>query len=153
MKDFRNATGPVQDALLGAAAESADASAARAEQHLRSVHAQLEAIERGDIESVLALSAPDVQLDIFAPPEFPWIRQTRGIDELRAALTQNFDALENQQPEIITVVAQGNVVVLIGRERGVIRATRAPYHVEFVERFTFQDGRLTSVRIIAANAT
>jgi ketosteroid isomerase-like protein len=115
------------------------------------VQSQIEAISKGDIESVLAQAADDVTLDIFAPPEFLWIRRTRGVAELRQALQQNFESVDDQRPEITNVVAHGNAVVLFGRERGRIRATGQAYDVEFVERFTFRDERLVSIRIIAAH--
>lgn len=117
---------------------------------MRSVEEQIDAIGRGDYESAVSHAHPDVEMEVFAPPEFPWIRRARGIAELRNALEHNFSALEQQQPEILNVIAQGDVVVLIGRERGRIRETGAAYDVEFVHRFTFRDRALASVRVIAA---
>ncbi len=146
-KDFTAAAASLEKAL---ADQGTGASAARAQSHIRSVQSQIDAISKGDIESVLAQAADDVTLDIFAPPEFPWIRRTRGVAELRQALQQNFESVDDQRPEITNVVAHGNAVVLFGRERGRIRATGHPYDVEFVERFTFRDERLVSIRIIAA---
>jgi ketosteroid isomerase-like protein len=118
--------------------------------HVRSVQARVEAIGRGDLSAALENAADDVLLEIFAPPEFRWIRHARGIDALRAAIAHNFDSVENQTPEILNVVAEGDNVVLFGRERGAIRETGQPYDVQFVERFTFIEGRLASVRIVAA---
>ena len=106
--------------------------------------------KRGDIASLLNEAHADVQLDIFAPPEFKWIRHAKGLDELRRAVELNFDSVEHQRPEISNVIAQGDSVVLIGRERGTIRATSEPYDVQFVHKFTFRDGRLTAIRIVAA---
>ena len=119
-------------------------------EHLRSVQTQMDAICRGDIANLLNEAHADVQLDIFAPPEFKWIRHAKGLDELRRAVELNFDSVEHQRPEISNVIAQGDSVVLIGRERGTIRATSEPYDVQFVHKFTFRDGRLTAIRIVAA---
>lgn len=149
-RDFRSVTRRLQQALGEPSVDAPVEDASR--KHIRSVHDQIAAISRGDLERMLSEARDDVQLDIFAPPEFPWIRRAQGIAELRRALEQNFGSVEDQQPEIINVVAQDNVVVLIGRERGRIRATGTPYDVEFVERFTFLEGRLQSVRIIAAKS-
>ena len=115
-----------------------------------SVQAQIDAIARGDLSAALAAAHPDVQLEIFAPPEFPWIRRARGIEELRRAMAHNFASVENQTPEIQNVMAQEDSVVLFGRERGFIPSIGAHYDVQFVERFTFTGGRLAAVRIVAA---
>ena len=115
-----------------------------------SVQAQIDAIARGDLSAALAAAHPDIQLEIFAPPEFPWIRRARGLEELRRAIAHNFGTVENQTPEIHNVMAQEDSVVLFGRERGFIPSIASHYDVQFVERFTFVDGRLASVRIVAA---
>ena len=66
-------------------------------------------------------------------------------------MTHNFAAVAEQTPRIRDIFADGNTFVLYGRERGKVRATGVPYDVEFVERFTFKDGRLVSVRIVVAD--
>lgn len=146
-KDFSGITKRLDEA---AAELAKPAPAAAASHHVRSVQQQIEAIGRGDIESAMANARADVTLEIFAPPEFHWIRRASGADELRRAIQHNFDSLDEQRPEITSVTAQGDTVVLIGRERGRIRATGAQYDVEFVERFVFREGRLAAVKIIAA---
>ena len=79
--------------------------------------------------------------------------RAEGIVELRAALEQNFAAVDQQVPQITNVFAEGDSVVLFGRESGRMVATGRPYDVEFVQRFTFHDRQLADVRIIAAHAT
>ena len=145
--NFTGATRPLQemrvkDTSLGA----------RTSSHLAAVEAQLAAIARGDYAGVVANVHDDVELDIFAPPEFAWHRRARGVQAFQEAVEHNFGTVIDQRPEITTVLAQDDVVVLIGREQGRIRDTGQEYDVEFVHRFTFRDGRLASVRIIAARA-
>lgn len=131
--------------------EVADESpSGRAGTHLRTVQAQIDAIARGDFEAILATAAADVSLTIFAPDEFEWVRRATGVDELRRAIRQNFESVIEQRPELTDVFSDGDDVVLFGRERGRVRATGAPYELEFVERFTFREGRLAAVRVIAA---
>lgn len=43
-------------------------------------------------------------------------------------------------------------IVLIGSERGSIKESGKPYHVQTVHRFTFDGNALTHIRIIAAEA-
>ena len=73
-----------------------------------------------------------------------------GAEAIRAALAHNFDSLVEQQPEISNVLSQPDLVVLIGHERGLIRATGEPYDVQFVQRYTFRGGKLAAVQVVAA---
>lgn len=143
-RDFNQATSTLQQAID----DPAQAPAPRA--HLLSVQAQLEAIARGEFDEVLQQAQPDVTLDIFAPPEFAWVRHARGVADLRHAVEHNFGTVEDQRPEITNVLTETNVVVLFGRERGRVKSTGVAYDMEFVERFTFREDRLAAVRIIAA---
>ena len=146
-KDFSAAT-----SRLKASSEQQRGAAGRASAHIQSVQEQLEAIERGDLDAVLSHAADSVTLDIFAPPEFEWVRHARGAEELRKAIEQNFSAVDEQKPIVTNVIAQGDSVVVFGREHGLIRTSRQPYDIEFVQRYTFKEGRLVSVSIIAAHA-
>jgi len=122
-----------------------------ARQHVRTIGDQLDAIARGDFGSVFQDAHDDVTLEIFAPPEFPFLRTARGADELNKAIVHNFGAIADQRPTIRETFAEGDTVILFGTETGKIKETGGRYHVEFVERFTFRDGRLAALRIIAAH--
>jgi len=115
-----------------------------------SVDRLIDAIGRGDLETVLANAAVDVCLDIYAPPEFSWTRHAVGAAAIRAAIAHNFDSLVEQRPEISNVLSQPDLVVLIGREQGIIRATGEAYDVQFVQRYTFRSGKLAAVQVVAA---
>jgi ketosteroid isomerase-like protein len=141
------------DAATARLKDAAQHQADAARRNLLTLHAQFEAIARGDFEAVLAQAAEDVTLDIFAPREFHWVRHAQGVAELRTAMHQNFAAVDEQHPEITNVHTEAEAVVLFGRERGRIVATGERYDMEFVERFTFRNERLVSIRIIAAHAT
>jgi hypothetical protein len=51
--------------------------------HLATIAEQIDAIGRGDFDAALLQAAPDVELEIYAPREFPFIRHARGVPELR----------------------------------------------------------------------
>ena len=119
--------------------------------HLNSISDQLDAIARSDFAAVFSDAHDDVTLEIFAPPELPFIRQAHGLKELHAAIKHNFEVVDDQRPQIREVFAEGDTVILFGTERGTVRETATPYHVEFVQRFTFRDGRLAALRIVAAH--
>jgi hypothetical protein len=122
-------------------------------QHLLTIEEQIKAIQEGDFEAALKQADPLIELLIYAPPEFPFITRARGIAQVREAMAHNFGAVDDQQPEITNVLAQGDLVVLIGHEHGTIRATAVRYHVQFTHRFTFVNRALTHIQIIAAYET
>jgi ketosteroid isomerase-like protein len=142
-KDFQAVT-----RHLGAAADAAPDGARS--HNLATLQSQIAAIARGDFAGVLQDACEDVSLDIFVPPEFPFIRSAVGAGPFRRALETNFAAVAEQQPVIVDLFSEGDKVVMFGRETGVIKTTGRAYDLEFVQRFTFRDGRLAVVQIIAA---
>jgi ketosteroid isomerase-like protein len=148
-RDFSSITGRLQSEEAARLVQDGPTQPVR---NLRSVQARIDAISRGDFDAVLADAVPGITFEIFAPPEFPWVRRAQGVENLRAAVAQNFGSVEDQRPEITNVVAEGETVVLFGREQGRIRETGRAYDLEFVQKFSFDDGRLVSVQIIAARA-
>lgn len=141
-KDFGKVTRQLKRASEQVAAHEA--------RHLLTIQEQLEAISRGDFEACLAQAHHAIELEVLAPPEFSFVRQARGIRNVRRAIQHNFGSLEDQQPSIANVLVQGDLVVMIGSETGRIRKTATPYDIQFVHRFTFAEGALTHVQVIAA---
>lgn len=132
-------------------AEEETAPSPQSSAHLRTLYQQIDAIARGDIATVLEHVTEDVTLEIFAPPEFPFVRLTRGAEPFRRALEHNFAVVEDQRPEVKDLFVEGEKIVMFGRETGTLRANGMRYDVEFVERFTFRNGLLAAVRIIVAH--
>lgn len=143
-KDFGAATSKLRRATKGLPSASAD--------HLLTIEEQLAAIERGDYEAALRQAAPHLELQIYGPPEFPFITRAKGIDEVRRAISHNFTTVIDQRPQISNVLAQGDVVVLVGSERGTIQKTGTGYYVQFTHRFTFLERALTHIQVIVARA-
>lgn len=122
-------------------------------KHILTVQEQIEAISRGDFETSLSQARHDLELEIFAPADFPFVRRARGIRNVRRAIEHNFNSLQDQRPTVDNVMVQGDLVVIIGSETGQIRKTGTLYDIQFVHRFTFADGGLTHVQVIAARRT
>ena len=141
-RDFRSISKKLRRARKDLAEDAAE--------HVLTVQEQIEAIERGDFEAALHQADPALELEIFAPPEFPFTTRARSIGAVRRAIADNFGAIADQQAEIANVLAQGDVVVLIGHERGRIRETGTRYEIQFTHRFTFKNRALTHIQIIAA---
>jgi ketosteroid isomerase-like protein len=134
------------------AAHKENAAKPQARQ-LASIQEQIDAIARGDFAGALRDAAEDIELEIFAPPEFPFICRARGVADVLKAIEHNFAAVEDQRPTVSNVLVQGDLVVIFGTEDGTICQTRAPYRVEFVHRFHFVDGAMQNIQIIAARRT
>lgn len=116
------------------------------------VERQVAAIRNGEYVGAVANAHDDVELQVFAPREFSWTSQARGRAALKAALKHNVGTVEDRRRRVANVLSQGDAVVLFGREQGRIRQTGEAYDIDFVHRLTFRDGRLASVRIIAARS-
>ena len=101
------------------------------------------AIVESDYDALEAELADNVIIELFSPPEFPFIRNATGKQDARALIVHNFAALTEQVPEILSLTAQGNNLVLVGRETGKVRDTGHPYEVQFVYCFTYQEGKLS----------
>jgi uncharacterized protein len=106
------------------------------------------AIERGDLAVVSAYFHDDMHLEITGPPSLPILGRWRGRDEVAAAVASNFAMLKNQRPEIRSLIAQGDTVVVLGHEEGLVVATEVSYAVHWVQVYRFQDGRIAQLHEI-----
>jgi ketosteroid isomerase-like protein len=117
---------------------------------VNAVRRQFEALGTGDMDAFLEPLHPDVELEIAAPTELPWMRRARGIEELRTVVEHNFATLQDQDARLVSITAQGEVVVVVGRECGRIRESGAHYHVYFTYQFTFRENKIRRILEIAA---
>jgi ketosteroid isomerase-like protein len=120
-------------------------------RNVQRLQEQYRAIARGDFTPVLAGMADGIELELHGPADLPLNGCWRGRAEVGEAMQRNFASLSEQQAEILAVVAQGDSVVLFSQERGKVRATGAPYHLRWVQLFTFQDDKVVRVRGVAAH--
>ncbi len=105
------------------------------------------AFARGDFDAIVATTADDIELEIVGPPaELGFVCQAKGRTDVLAALQQNFSQVEDQQPETLSLVAQGDSVVVIARETGKVRATGSSYELHWVQLFQFRDGKVAVMR-------
>ncbi|HYP26439.1 MAG TPA: nuclear transport factor 2 family protein [Blastocatellia bacterium] len=103
-------------------------------------------IARHDFEALGEVLADDVVLDVIASADNPMAGQTRGLQQVTEATRKNFALLEDQKPIIESVVAQGDSVVVVARERGRIAATGRSYDIRWVQVYKFREGKLISIR-------
>lgn len=122
----------------------------REQKHVGSVLGQYTALGAGDIGAYLKHLHKQVTLEIHAPDMFPWVRRAHGVEQVRAAVLQNFSVLEDQAPQILAVVAQGNVVDLLLHETGRVKQTQKPYDVTGFIQFIFKQGKVAAVREVVS---
>jgi ketosteroid isomerase-like protein len=138
----------LHDAFLDG--DNASATKVTEADNVRRLQEQYRALAQGNFAPVLAALADDIELELNGPVEVPINGCWHGLVEVSAAMQRNFGALAEQQAEILAVVAQGDSVVLFAREQGKVRATGAPYHLRWVQLFTFRDSKIVRVRGVAA---
>jgi uncharacterized protein len=119
----------------------ADAASKQTEvAHLRLLQEMFQAIGQGDWQAFADMLHDDVELQIDCVPSLPMRGKWRGRAQVGEAVKRNFAMLEQQRPELEAVVAQGDTVVVLGRERGNMRGA-GTYTVRWMQMHTFRDGK------------
>jgi hypothetical protein len=115
------------------------------------LHAAYDAIIQGDFEAFAELVADDVELNIHGsgPMDGSW----RGRSEVVAAARRNFALVSAQQPQVESMLSQGNCVAVLLRESGVFKSTGQAYRLRGVQWFTFADGKIKRIDEIAATSS
>ena len=91
-----------------------------------------------DLPTILALLAPDVEL--VQTPLLPWGGTHRGVAGAQAFFGR-IAQLTDATPEPATFIPAGDDVVVVGRLRGVARATGRPIDLAFAHVVTVRAGR------------
>jgi ketosteroid isomerase-like protein len=113
------------------------------------LHDVYSAVIKGDFEALREAVADDVELNIcgFSPMDGVW----RGRDDVVAATRKNFGLVSGQQPEIESMISQGDCVAVLLRESGVLKATGDAYSIRAVQWFTFADRKIKRIDEIIAS--
>lgn len=111
------------------------------------------AIGQADLAGVGELLTDDVRLEIRGCEQFPFVRDARGRAAVLAAIKHNFAEVQDQQPRLESVVAQGDTVIVMASEQGVIKSTGAAYHIEGIQRFVCRNGKISLVHEILIEAS
>ena len=120
---------------------------------MRRIEAVFETLARQDYESLNDLLADDVVLEIIGSPATPMAGLTQGRRQVIETTRNNFALVEEQQPEIQSVVAQGNTVVVVAREQGLFRPTGRRYDLHWIHLYTFEHNKIVKIRELFDSAT
>ena len=132
----------------------ANASSKLEEAHnVRLVEQMYQALAHGDFSTLDDILTDDVVLEIIGPANVPFCGRSQGRKNVVEVTRNNFAELENQRPEILSLVAQGDTVVVVGREHGCFRATRREYELHWMHQYTFRAGKLSHIRELLDSAS
>jgi len=130
-----------------------DAASKQAEaQHVRLLQQMYQVIGQGEWQKFAELLHDDIEFQIDCPPSLPMRGRWRGKTQVAEAVQRNFGMLEQQVPEIEAVVAQGDTVVVVGREQGNMRGGGS-YSLRWMQMHTFRDGKLYRVYEMVTEST
>ena len=111
----------------------------------RVVQSVYEAFGRGDAAGVLAACAEDINWNIHGPEVVPYFGLRRGHQGVTEFLTQIGGAVEFEDFQVREYVPYGDRVIVLGHERGRVRATGKTFNNEWAMTFTLRDGKVTDL--------
>ena len=116
------------------------------QENVRVVQTLFERFGSGDVPGILGLLSEDVDWHIRGPEAVPYFGPRRGHDGVldffgKVATSVEFESL---QPE--EFVPAGDKVLVIGGERGRVRATGKNFDNPWIMVFTLRDGKITRFR-------
>lgn len=123
----------------------ANAKTVEADNVLR-IRAAYEAVARDDYDAFARCLHDDVEMEVYGPKINAFVGKSRGREQVRDTVRKNFSQVEEQRPELLTVVGQGDTVVIFGRETGRFRPTGQRYDLHWVQLFTLRDGLIVRIR-------
>jgi ketosteroid isomerase-like protein len=114
------------------------------------VHRHFAAFEQGDFGAALDVFADEVDFQSpvtrTAPKEISWARSRHNREEIAAFFKELGEKMGIERMETLTFTAQGDRVIVEGRNRGTVRSTGRTYEHEWVMVFTLREGKIVRCR-------
>ena len=112
-----------------------------------------EAFGRGDIESVLALNAPDAVWVNYSSEASPLNGEHKGVDAIGAFFGLIGDTIELTEFDVAPIAAEGDTVLASGHQTYTVKKTGKVVSGPVVHIFTFgPDGKVARFEEWEANA-
>jgi ketosteroid isomerase-like protein len=113
------------------------------------LHAAFDAIMREDYDGFGKWVTDDVHLSIrgMGAMDGAW----HGRDAVVAAARNNFGMLAEQKPQIESIIAEGDRIAVLLRERGVYKGSGETYSKRGVQWFSFAGGKIRSIEEFVAD--
>jgi ketosteroid isomerase-like protein len=143
----------IPEVLMPAFAAGDDVAGAKVRErgNVERIGRMVHLISQGRFDELREHLAPDVEYEMGAPQSIPWCRRARGADEVAAAIAENFASVRDQRTQPLSLVSQGDTVMVMARESGRFADSDEPYEVLLAQQFTFDgEGRLAAFRAVTA---
>jgi ketosteroid isomerase-like protein len=119
-------------------------------QNVRTLQELYRTLGTGDYAAFRNWLADDVEMEIASTVNGPFHGRWRGADAVASAVQNNFAQIREMAPTIDEVVAQGESIVVVAREKGTFHSGEA-YDVHWVQWFTFRGGKLVRFREVVGH--
>lgn len=80
------------------------------------------------------------------PDEISWSKPRKGRDQVALFFKEMAEKVEPERLEPLEITAQGDRVVVEGKNRGTVRSTGKPYEHDWVMIFTVRQGKIARFR-------
>jgi hypothetical protein len=117
------------------------------EENRRVVQSVFEAFGRGDVPALLALIDEGAEWVAPGPSVVPYFGERRGREGAAEFFKHLGAEVEFESFEPGDFVAEGERVVVLGRERGRVRRTGKTFDNDWALVFTVRDGKVTAFRV------
>ncbi|MFD0683463.1 nuclear transport factor 2 family protein [Actinomadura fibrosa] len=106
-----------------------------------------DALTSGNIEAALDCLAPDIEWINYTPvpgfnTDMDWIGTYRGRDEVLRSFRIFTSRVEPLREELVRLAVQGDQAAGVIYEESVVKGTRRPFTIEFVQWLTVTDGQI-----------
>lgn len=115
-----------------------------AAENVNVVHECYAAFGLGDLERMLATLATDLVWELPASSVIPWAGRFEGHEGFTRFLTALGTYADAESFEPRHFIADGEYVVVLGRERFRVKSTGKTWTTEWAHAFTVVDGKITT---------
>ncbi|MGV3587728.1 MAG: nuclear transport factor 2 family protein [Adhaeribacter sp.] len=116
------------------------------QENTRVVQESYALFSQGAIQNLMELYTDDVQFIFPGPSENPLPGTYQGKEQVIKFFSLLNEHINYEAFELKEFIAAGEKVVVLGHERGTIRAAGQTYEVEWVQVFTLQNGKITHLQ-------
>ena len=120
------------------------------EENVRVVQQMFAAIEQGNIPVALNILAEDVDwqspVTRTKPREISWAKPRHGREEIAKFFKELSEKMQIERMEVLEFTAQGDRVVVEGKNRGTVKSTGHTYEHDWVMVFTVRGGKIVRHR-------
>ena len=120
------------------------------QENMQVVQQMFTAFSHGNITAVLDMLAEDVDYQSPAtrtePVEISWAKPCHSREEVALHFKELAEKVQPEPLEPLEFTAQGDRVVVEGKNRGTVRSTGRTYEHDWVMVFTLRDGKIRRFR-------